>query len=166
MSASQVPRLQHRRRAARLSAIQALYAMEVAGAEGPPNLHDLLPKIVQPNGNASPQIDMDFLRGIVVGVFERSDELDPLLGRHLSSGWTPGRLEVLLRSILRAGAFELLAFPDVPEKVVINEYIDLAHDFFAGREPSLVNAVLDGIAGEVRTGKRKADNGAGPQAVG
>jgi N utilization substance protein B len=61
------------------------------------------------------------------------------------------RLEVLLRAILRAGAYELLEMPDVPGRVVISEYLELAHAFYAGKEPPLVNAVLDQLATRLRT---------------
>ena len=52
----------------------------------------------------------------------------------------------MLRAILRAGAFELLARGDVPARVVINEYVEIAHAFFSGKEPGMVNGVLDRIA--------------------
>ena len=57
---------------------------------------------------------------------------------------------MLLRVILRAGAYELAQRTDVPPKVAITEYVDLAHDFFGGREPALVNGVLDRLARSVR----------------
>ncbi|MBN9579319.1 MAG: N utilization substance protein B, partial [Alphaproteobacteria bacterium] len=43
-------------------------------------------------------------------------------------------------------AFEFIARKDVPAKVVIDEYVDIAHAFFEGEEPSFVNAALDRIA--------------------
>ena len=70
----------------------------------------------------------------------------------LTGGWTLPRLEILLRVILRAGAYELCCQPDVPAKVVINEYVEIAHAFFAGKEPGLVNAVLDRLASRLRGG--------------
>jgi N utilization substance protein B len=64
----------------------------------------------------------------------------------------------VLRAILRAGAFELMFRKDVPVRVVISEYVDVAHGFYGEDEPGLVNAVLDAVAREVRPGEldRKA----------
>lgn len=59
-------------------------------------------------------------------------------------------MEILLRVVLRAGAYELAFRPDIPAKVAINEYVDVAHAFYAGKEPGLVNAVLDRLARQVR----------------
>ena len=52
--------------------------------------------------------------------------------------------------MLRAGAYELLARQEIPARVVINEYVDIAHAFFAQKEPKLVNAVLDNVARRLR----------------
>ena len=59
-------------------------------------------------------------------------------------------MDSILRAMLRAAAFELKGRPDVPVKVVINEYVELAKDFFNGDEPAFVNAVLDRLAREER----------------
>jgi N utilization substance protein B len=70
--------------------------------------------------------------------------------------WPLDRLEVLLRAIMRAGAYELLARGGVPARVIINEYVDLAHAFFAGAEPRMVNGVLDRLARSLRPGELEA----------
>jgi N utilization substance protein B len=56
------------------------------------------------------------------------------------------RIDSILRALLRAGGYELFQRSDVPVKVVIDEYVELAKDFFDGDEPSFVNAVLDKMA--------------------
>ena len=64
---------------------------------------------------------------------------------------------------MRAGAYELLARPDVPSRVAISEYLDIAHAFFAGKEPGLVNGVLDRLARTLRPeGLRGGAGGSGP----
>ena len=60
------------------------------------------------------------------------------------------RVDSILRAILRAGAYEVLMRPDVPSRVVITEYLDLAHAFFEGEEPKVVNGILDKLAREER----------------
>jgi N utilization substance protein B len=55
-------------------------------------------------------------------------------------------VDSILRAILRAGAFEFVALRDIPAKVVIDEYVGVARDFFSGDEPGFVNAALDRMA--------------------
>jgi len=55
-----------------------------------------------------------------------------------------------MRAILRAGAYELIARPDVPLGSVISEYVDVAHAFYDKRESAFVNGILDGIAKDAR----------------
>ena len=85
---------------------------------------------------------MDLVRGTAA----RQEELDRVIAEALTPDWPLERLERVLRAILRAGAYELLARPDVPAAVVISEYLDIGHAFFAGKEPGLINGVLDRLA--------------------
>ena len=68
----------------------------------------------------------------------------------LPPDWPLARLESVLRAILRAGTYELLARSDVPARVAMNEYVEIAHAFFSGKEPGMVNGVLNGIAKTLR----------------
>ncbi len=154
-----------RRSAARLAAAQALYLIEVGEAAPDAVLRDFLEgrlggrgvvshadelgdevEVEQPLVAPDPQL----FTGTVRGVCERRDELDAMIDAALSSGWSVGRLEAVLRAVLRAGAYELMARRDVPPRVAISEYVDVARAFYAGDEPGLVNAVLDRIARVVR----------------
>jgi len=77
--------------------------------------------------------------------------IDKAIRRRLAQGWRLERIDATARSILRAGACELMRRPDVPTEVVIDEYVEIAKSFFSGPEPSFVNAALDAIARDERT---------------
>jgi N utilization substance protein B len=77
-------------------------------------------------------------------------DLDPAIDGALSDDWPLKRVDATLRAILRAGAFELSGRPDVPARVVITEYVDVAKAFFEGEVPAMVNAVLDALARTLR----------------
>jgi N utilization substance protein B len=143
----------NRRSAARLAAVQALYEMDMAGAEADDVLEDFLKKRWRFDDGSLTEPDGGWLDDLVHGVAMRRDELDGFIGQALSGEWTLDRLETLLRVILRAGAYELAEKPDVPAAVVITEYLEVAHAFFEGREASLVNGVLDHVARDLRTGE-------------
>lgn len=157
-----------RRSAARLAAVQALYEMEVAGAAVDPVLKEFMARrwgVPSENGDeVLCEPDNTLMIEIVRGVTGRMGELDEMIEPALSNDWTVARLEVLLRAILRSGVFELVGLKDVPPRVIISEYMDVAHAFFTQKEPSLVNGVLDKIARVVRASEMEARGGKGGNA--
>jgi len=95
--------------------------------------------------------ERDFFDDIVTGVSARGAEIDGLISGRLAQGWSLERLDRPMRALLRAGAYELIARPDVPVGSVISEYVDVAHAFYDKRESGFVNGLLDAIAKEART---------------
>ncbi len=153
--ASEEPRRKPgRRTVARLAATQALYEMDLAGAGPDPVLQEFLGdrwRVVDaPNGEGLGEPDPVFLADLVRGATGRRAALDEMIGAALSQEWTVERLEALIRAILRLGAYELSVRSDVPARVVISEYVDVAGAFFLGSETTLVNGVLDRLARSLR----------------
>jgi len=150
------------RSAARLAAVQALYEMDLTGVDAGPVLDEFLrnrwkPKLGEPEAESGSEDlsslaapDGGLLGNLVRGVAERRDDIDGIIGPALSGNWTVERLEVLLRAILRAGTYELLAMADVPARVVIDEYVNVAKAFYDNAQPGLVNGVLDKLAHVLR----------------
>ncbi len=87
---------------------------------------------------------------IVEGVVANKDDLDAMIGGALDTKKSRERMEVLLQMILRAGAFELHHQAHIPEGIIINDYVDVTRAFYNAKEPGLVNAVLDKLAGKLR----------------
>lgn len=140
------------RSATRLAAVQALYQMEMTDTTTAAALRDvhLRDGAISDDTDAGVEVDEAMLKDLVEGVTARREELDGRIAGHLSEGWSFERLEVVLRAILRAGTYEILVKTDVPLRVAINEWVDLAHAFYAGKEPGFVNGVLDRIGREAR----------------
>jgi len=140
------------RAAARLAAVQALYQHEMEGTR----LEQLLDEFhmhrlgAEIEDDQYVEADVRFFDDVVSGTIARSGEIDELLAGKLASGWKIERLDRTMLQILRAGAYELMARPDVPTRSVINEYLDVAHAFFEEREAKFVNGVLDAVAKAVR----------------
>ncbi len=140
------------RRAARLAAVQALYQMDMAGTGINAVIEEFVAyRFKQDAGKygATPP-DAIFFAEILRGVVRDQSEIDPVVDQQLATGWRLVRIDSTVRAILRAAMFELRARPDVPVRVVINEYINVAHAFFDDDEPKLVNAVLDKLARDIR----------------
>ena len=143
------------RSAARLGAVQALYEMEISGK--PIGL--VVPEFEahwlgrEIEGHEMKPAETKFFRAIVEGVIERQRDIDRAIDAVLAKGWPLVRIEAVIRAILRAGGYELLSRKDVPVKVVIHEYGDIAAAFYEGDEIGMVSAVLDALARDMRAGE-------------
>jgi N utilization substance protein B len=142
----------NKRGAARLAAVQALYQMDIAATP----LNDILGQFEahwlgqEVEGEMYLPAEANFFRDVVKGVVAEQRRLDPMIDAVLSKGWPLVRIETVLRAILRAGAYELDKKPEVPARVVISEYADVANAFVERDETGLVNAVLDQLARQLR----------------
>jgi transcription antitermination protein NusB len=140
------------RTAARVAAVQALYQMDMAGTD----LNAVIDEFVRlrfpraPGDDAAAGADPTYFAETLRGVLRRQRDIDPQIDHQLAEGWRLKRVDSIVRAILRAGVFELMERTDVPARVVINEYINVAHSFFSEDEPKLVNGVLDKLARRLR----------------
>jgi len=145
------------RSTARLAAVQALYQMDMEKIGLARLLHEFhahrLGGEVGDEENEDARYanaEVDFFDAVVSGVDNGREAIDGLIEAKLAEDWALARLDKTMLQILRAGAWELMYRKDVPRKVAINEYVDVAKAFFDDREAKFVNGLLDAIAGEVR----------------
>ncbi len=126
------------RHRARERALQCLYQWESTGAE----LDGLLDRFwrTQP----APRQVRDFTETLVRGTVDAVERIDPLISRQ-AENWRLDRMGCVDRAILRLGVYELLAQPDTPAAVVIDEAIELAKRYSGEQAGTFVNGVLDGI---------------------
>ncbi len=149
------PRKANRRGAARLAAVQALYQMDVAGA----GLNEILAQFEshwlgrEIEGEQYLPAEAAFFRDIVSGVIAAQRDLDPRIDAALAATWPLKRIEAVLRSVLRAGAYELDKRTDIPARVIVSEYVDVANAFVDKTEVGMINAVLDQLARTARPGE-------------
>jgi len=140
------------RTTSRLAAVQALYQVEFA-AEDPHHVVEQFRRFrLKPGfgGPDWPEAEPAFFADIVEGAWSRKPEIDGLIVPALARGWTLQRIDPVIRAILRAGTYELLARGDVPARVAIDAYVELSLDFDAAQESGFVNGVLDRIAKDRR----------------
>lgn len=127
------------RRQAREVALQALYAWQLSGGD----------PIEEARGLESfDKGDRSFVETLVRGVRDRRDELQRLIVPHLDRDLA--KLSPVERSILYIGAFELVAHPETPWKVVVNEAIELGKSFGGTEGHRFVNGVLEKVAARLR----------------
>jgi N utilization substance protein B len=154
---TKTPATSRPRTAARVAAVQALFQSE-QGGESPETVIDQfvrhrlgeLPDSGGYEEGRAPDAHVKLFARIVRMAVERQDELDGLIAAALPQEWPLGRLDPVLRAVLRAGGAELAMRDGPPVRVVINEYLDVAHGFFDGDEPRMVNGLLDRLARSFR----------------
>jgi transcription antitermination protein NusB len=152
---------------ARMAAVQALYQMDLAGTDAAEVIEEFIAHRFVNEKSASDAEDHHNLEGadatffadVLKGVVRRQRDIDPLVDQQLAAGWRLVRVDSILRAILRGGVFELMERTDIPARVTINEYINIAKLFFEADEPKVVNGVLDRIAHRVRADEFKVEEG-------
>lgn len=141
------------RTAARVAAVQALFQSEQSQTSPEAVIDEFirhrlgeLPGTGGFEEGRSPDADAKLFAHIVRMAAQRQDDIDPMLAELLPEDWPLLRLDPVLRAVMRAGVAELLMADGPPGRVVINEYLDVAHGFFVGDEPRMANGVLDRLA--------------------
>lgn len=142
----------------RIVALQTLYEQDFRLEAGDASLD--LDEVLDRNIGRYKQTieDVDFIKNLVTGVSKESAKLDKML-QPLAPEWPIDQIARMDRVILRIGAYELTAKPDVPPKVVINEAVELAKAFGGDNSSKFVNGVLGSLLrqenGEEKTKEAK-----------
>ena len=152
------------RTASRVAAVQALFQSE-QGGEAVETVVDQfvrhrlgeLPGTGGFDEGRAPDADVALFGRIVRTAVQQQDRLDGLVAGALPAEWPFTRLDPVLRALLRAAGAELTMADGPPARVVINEYLDVAHGFFTGDEPRMANGLLDRLARDLRSGDFEVD---------
>lgn len=148
-SSSAVPQRKRSRTIARVAAVQALFQCEQTGESAETVVKEFVNfRRIAPNSHFEdghiPDADLSLFATIVQDTVRQQDEIDHRLVTLLPENWPMNRLDPVLRALLRAALSEMIA--NVPAQIAINEYLDVAHGFFDGDEPKMVNGILDHFA--------------------
>jgi N utilization substance protein B len=135
------------RRRAREAALQMLYLAEVGRAGAHEAIATYWPSRDPEEELAGPL--REFADLLLRGTLGRTAEIDALLAAH-AQNWRVERMAIVDRLVLRLAVYELLAEPDTPAKVVINEAIELARTYSGDEAIPFVNGVLDAVCKELK----------------
>ena len=126
-----------KRRKSRTLALQLLYQIDA----GSRSLEETLGTFW--DSQECPEIPVrQFTEELVRGTLERVAEIDATL-RGYSERWDPVRMAVVDRNILRLALYEIRYRQDIPPKVSINEYVDIAKKYSTEESGAFVNGILD-----------------------
>ena len=151
--AARDPAKGRKRTGARVAAVQALFNAEASGE----SVETVLDQFLRHRLGTVPgqegfedgrveEADAALFVRILRAAATESATLDEVIAKHLAPGWGMHRLDPVIRAILRAAGGELREKDGPPGRVVIKEYMDIAHGFFGGEEPRFCNGVLDAMA--------------------
>lgn len=144
-----------KRLTARLAAVQALYQIAMTGIPAEAVVGEFLKERLteEVDGFSLAEADRKLFRRLVAGAAAGAAGYDDMLAAVLPEDWALDRLETLLRALFRAALYELADEPETPARVIITQYVDVAHAFFGGKEPGFVNGLLDRLARDLRPGE-------------
>jgi N utilization substance protein B len=125
------------RRAARERALSLCYELDIRRLDA----HTLL--------DEQPVAPDEYAVHLLLGVDAHRAEIDALLGR-FSEHWTVERMPAIDRALLRIGTYELGWEPALPTGVIINEAIELAHEYSTKDSGRFVNGLLTRVSEELR----------------
>lgn len=141
--------------AARLAAVQSLYEIEMTGAAVDEIVIEHICKRwsrshYEIEHEAMTEPEPALFKSVVMGTAAQIEQLDTIIASVMEREQGVSRLDHVLRAILRAAVFELSQKTETPARVVFDEYVELAKAFYQGREPDLVNGVLDRLGRVLR----------------
>ena len=137
-----------RRTRAREVALQLLFQFDLRGERYEQEVGLDLAALVRQDSNGDEEVAV-FAQRLVEGTLKVRNELDERL-RSVTRNWDLKRMAAIDRNVLRMSMYELIHCNDVPPKVAINEYVEIAHAFYDQGEPTFVNSVLDRVARQER----------------
>lgn len=146
---------------ARIAAIQVVYQITMNNSMS--NIHEIIYNVTNYyNGNdviedlevknASLKIKLhkSFFEELCNSIKSNLEKIDDTIKIFLSEEWPFDNLHINLKAILRTGVNELIFFPEIPSKVIVNEYTNIASDMLKTQEVGFVNSILDTINKEIR----------------
>ena len=136
------------RRRAREAALRMLYQSEVGRASAFEAIATYWP--AHDADRELTDAQRDFANNLVRGTLDRIKEIDAILASH-AQNWRVERMAVIDRLVLRLAIYELLADPDTPSRVVINEALELARTFSTEESVKFINGMLDAIRKKIES---------------
>ena len=136
-----------------MAAVQAIFQWQ-EGEHAPAEIIDQFLKVRRGEageGGMRRDADQPLFKDVVEGAVAHKTELEEMLTGALAQDWSWERVDRLVRAILLAGAYELIHRKDVPPKVAISEYVEIANAFYDQGEQNFVNSVLDRVARQSRS---------------
>ena len=100
--------------------------------------------------NYKKKYDTDFLKKVVVGVYQNEKKITKIIECNLSENWLIDRVDLTMKAIISLAIYELISYENIPLQVIINEYVSIANQYLDQSNTGFVNGILDNIAKNIR----------------
>ena len=100
--------------------------------------------------NYKKRYDIDFLKKIVVGVYQNEKKIIKIIEHNLSENWLIDRVDLTMKAIISLAIYELISHKNIPLEVIINEYVTIANQYLDKSNTGFINGILDNIAKNIR----------------
>jgi N utilization substance protein B len=143
-----MPRTRNSNSITRLVLVQSLYQMEIAGTDVNEIIGSLNNRIIFDSSEDKliNDINKSLFSNLINEIVEKQITIDNEIKKFLSDDWDFNRLDKILIAILRSAFYEIIFQSNTPYKVIIDEYVEISHSFFSGKEPNFTNAILDKLS--------------------
>ena len=143
-----MPRTRNSNSITRLVLVQSLYQMEIAGTDVNEIIDSLNSRIIFDSSEDKliNDINKSLFSNLINEIVEKQITIDNEIKKFLSDDWDFNRLDKILIAILRSAFYEIMFQRNTPYKVIIDEYVEISHSFFSGKEPNFTNAILDKLS--------------------
>ena len=128
------------RKNSREKALELLFGMTLS-KDTPEEVIEIF---VENNEDEISGIDLNYIKNILEGINEKRSELDSIIERNLQN-WKIDRISKINLCILELGIFEMKFVEDVPERVALNEALELTKRYSDEKSVSFINGVLDKV---------------------
>ena len=122
--------------------------MEIAGTDVNEIIDSLNSRIIFDSSEDEliNDINKSLFSNLINEIIEKQIIIDKEIKKLLSDDWDFNRLDKILIAILRSAFYEIIFQTNTPYKVIIDEYVEISHSFFSGKEPNFTNAILDKLS--------------------
>ncbi|CAG7840964.1 MULTISPECIES: transcription antitermination factor NusB [Clostridium] len=125
------------RRKSREIAMKLLFEMSINKEE----LKEIIHNFKENTDTSLKDVDFEYINKIIQGVQDNIETIDSKIEENLTK-WKLNRLSKIDLTILRISTYEIIFVEDIPEKVAVNEGIELAKKYSAENSPAFINGVL------------------------
>lgn len=144
------------RREIREAVLKAIYATEFSGE----STDEIMMKILRPSFQSTEKKSLEFAEKLYLKTIKIKEEADELISKFLQN-WELERLASIDRIALHMGIAEFLFFDDIPTKVTINEYIEIAKKYSTNKSGKFVNGILDSVLQQLKKEQKIKKTGRG-----
>lgn len=128
------------RRLARETALQVLFQLDITGETEVDSVEQVIDHWAKEFTVSEKSIK--FATGLVEGTLSQKQAIDDLISS-TAHEWALDRMNTVDRNLMRLAIYEMLHCPDTPQRVILNEAIEIAKKFGSEESAKFINGILD-----------------------